>query len=78
MGKLRGKLAVVPRYALQRGGTLWLIDDQLRIFPRQVEVVRRDEDFVYIAEGVENGERYCLTPIDQPLPGMQVRLGRAS
>jgi RND family efflux transporter MFP subunit len=77
-GQAAGKLAVVPRYALQRGGTLWLIDDQLRIFPRQVEVVRRDEDFVYIAEGVENGERYCLTPIDQPLPGMQVRLGRAS
>ena len=26
------------------------------------------------AGGVEEGERFCLTPLDQPLPGMQVRL----
>ena len=61
-------------YALQRGSTLWMVDETQRIRPREVEVVRRDDDYVYVSAGVEEGETYCLTPIDQPLPGMQVRL----
>ena len=50
----------------------------MKIYPREVSVVRRDDDFVYISEGVEVGERYCLTPIDQPLPGMQIRVSGSS
>ena len=39
-----------------------------------VEVIRRDDDYVYVGTGVDEGETYCLTPLDQPLPGMQVRV----
>ncbi len=74
-GRFAGELALVPRYSLQRGNTLWMLDEEQRIYPREVEVVRRDQDFVYIADGVSAGEQYCVTPIDQPLPGMKVRLG---
>lgn len=73
-GRDAGDLVLVPRHALQRGSTLWLVDDESRIQPREVEVVRRDDHFVYIDGGVEDGERYCVTPIEQPLPGMKVRL----
>jgi multidrug efflux pump subunit AcrA (membrane-fusion protein) len=75
VGRHAGELVLVPRHSLQRGNTLWLLDEEQRIYPREVEVVRRDKDFVYIASGVEAGEQYCVTPIDQPLPGMKVRLG---
>ena len=54
------------------------LDEAMKIYPREVSVVRRDDDFVYISEGVEVGERYCLTPIDQPLPGMQIRVSGSS
>lgn len=74
-GRQAGDLVLVPRHALQRGSTLWMVDEQARIHPREVEVVRRDDEFVYIAGGVEEGERFCVTPLDQPLPGMKVRLG---
>ncbi len=74
-GRAAGSLALVPRHALQRGSTLWMVDDAERIYPREVDVVRRDDDFVYIAGGVDAGERYCVTPIEQPLPGMKVRVG---
>ena len=77
-GREAGDLVLVPRHAMQRGSTLWVVDDEQRIYPREVEVVRRDDAFVYISEGVEPGERYCLTPIDQPLPGMQIRIANAS
>ena len=77
-GRAAGDLMLVPRHAMQRGSTLWILDDEMRIFPKEVSVVRRDDNFVYISEGVEVGERYCVTPIDQPLPGMQVRIAATS
>ncbi len=73
-GQAAGDLALVPRHAMQKGSTLWMLDEQMRIYPRDVEVVRRDNNFAYIGSGVKSGEKYCLTPIDQPLPGMQVRI----
>ncbi len=73
-GKSGGDFFVVPRHALARGDTLWLVDDDMRIRPRTVAVVRADERFAYIAEGFEDGERYVTIPIAQPLPGMKVRV----
>lgn len=73
-GRSGGDLMLVPRHALQRGNTLWMVDEEMRIRPREVEVVRRDDEYVYIGDGVDEGERYCVTPLDQPLPGMQVRI----
>ena len=49
------------------------VDEESRIHPREVSVVRRDNEFVYVEEGIESGDQYCLTPIAQPLPGMKVR-----
>ncbi len=72
-GREAGDLFLIPRHSLERGTTLWVVDDESRIYPRELNVVRRDDDFVYVADGLDEGERYCVTPIDQPLPGMKVR-----
>ncbi len=72
-GQEAGDLFLIPRHSLERGTTLWVVDDESRIYPRELNVVRRDDDFVYVAEGLDEGERYCVTPIDRPLPGMRVR-----
>ena len=72
-GSAGGELFTVPRHALSSGTTLWLVDSRSRIYPREVSIVRTDERFAYIDGGLEQGERYATTPIDQPLPGMQVR-----
>jgi RND family efflux transporter MFP subunit len=73
-GNAGGNLFAIPRHALSRGDTIWIVDEQLKIQPRQVAIVRTDEDFAYVESGLADGERYATTPIDQPLPGMQVRL----
>jgi RND family efflux transporter MFP subunit len=73
-GKPGGELFSIPRHALSRGTTIWVVDDNLRIQPREVGIVRSDETFAYIDSGIAEGERYATTPIDQPLPGMQVRI----
>ncbi|MDC0214665.1 efflux RND transporter periplasmic adaptor subunit [Gammaproteobacteria bacterium] len=72
-GRPGGELFLIPRYSMPRGNTLWLVDEESRIYPQEVSVVRRDDDYVYVSEGIEGGDQYCLTPIAQPLPGMKVR-----
>ena len=69
-----GELVAVPRHALSRGTTLWVVDSNSTIQPRPVGVVRTDEDLAYLDRGVADGEIYVTTPIDHPLPGMRVRL----
>ena len=73
-GRAGGELVLVPRHALQRGNTLWIVDEQQKLQPREVEVVRRDETYVYVRGQLRDGERYSITPMDQPLPGMKVRV----
>ena len=69
-----GELVAVPRHALSRGTTLWVVDANSTIQPRTVGVVRTDEDLAYLDRGVADGEIYVTTPIDHPLRGMRVRL----
>jgi RND family efflux transporter MFP subunit len=72
-GRDGGDLFVIPRHALTRGKTLWIVDEESRIQPREVTIVRTDEQFAYISEGISDGDRYVTIPVDQPLPGLKVR-----
>ncbi len=73
-GREGGELFMIPRHSLQRGETLWLVGDDMAIQPRTLDIVRADEQFSYIAQGLADGERYTVTPPEQPLPGMLVRV----
>jgi hypothetical protein len=73
-GNAGGELFAIPRHALSRGDTIWVVDEQQKIQPRVVGIVRTDEAFAYVNSGLTDGERYAATPINQPLPGMQVRI----
>ncbi|MEM8768537.1 MAG: efflux RND transporter periplasmic adaptor subunit [Pseudomonadota bacterium] len=73
-GRSGGELFPIPRHALSRGSRIWVVDEERRIQPRDVTIVRNDERFAYVSAGLEDDDRYVTTPIDQPLPGMRVRL----
>ena len=73
-GRAAGDLFVIPRHSLSRGDTLWLVDDNMKIHPQTVQVVRSDREYAYIDGGLDEGARYCVTPPAQALPGMEVRL----
>ncbi|MDE0061950.1 MAG: efflux RND transporter periplasmic adaptor subunit [Gammaproteobacteria bacterium] len=72
-GRNAGALFAVPRHALYRGTTVWLVDDNNRLEAADVGIVRADTDYVYVDRGLEVGDRICITPMEQPLPGMPVR-----
>ena len=76
-GRAGGNLFVIPRHSLQRGQTLWLVEEDMTIRPRNLTILRSDEDFAYVAAGLEPGDRYTATPPEQPLPGMLVRISNA-
>ena len=76
-GRQAGDLFVLPRHALYRNNQVWIVDDESRIRPRTVEVLRADDDHVYIESGLNGGDIVCVSPIDQPLPGTPVRIGAA-
>ena len=73
-GRAGGELFPIPRHALSEGSRIWVVDEERRIHPREVTIVRNDERFAYVSAGLEEADRYVTTPIDQPLPGMRVRL----
>jgi RND family efflux transporter MFP subunit len=65
-------MARIPRSAVRPGNKIWLIDADSRLTQRQIQPVRADEDFVYVDSGIEGGELLLMTPLDNPLPGIQV------
>ena len=73
-GRAGGDLFVIPRQSIYRGETLWLVEEDSTIRPARVEVVRADENFFYVSDGLVEGDRYCATAVEQPLPGMKVRV----
>ena len=73
-GKQAGPLFQAPRHALHRGDVLWLVDEDNRLKAAEVQVVRADKDRIYVDEGLAEGDRICVTPLTQPLPGLSVRI----
>ncbi|MCC5855329.1 MAG: efflux RND transporter periplasmic adaptor subunit [Idiomarina sp.] len=67
-------LAELPRHAVNADGQVWVIDDERILSARSVTVYRADRQSVYISEGLEEGERVMITQLDNPLPGIRVRL----
>ena len=74
-GRPGGSLFVVPRHSVYRGETVWLVDEDMRIRPSVVTVERADDKYFYISDGLSEGDEYCATAVDQPLPGMRIRVG---
>ena len=72
-GREAGAVYVVPRHALYDGNTVWVVDEADEIYPRELTIIRSDRNSAYISEGLAEGELVCITPIDQPLPGMRVK-----
>ena len=71
-GRRFESMARIPRSAVRPGDKIWLIDSDSRLMQRQIKPVRADEDFVYVDSGIEDGELLLMTPLDNPLPGIQV------
>jgi RND family efflux transporter MFP subunit len=66
-------IVVLPRNVLRADNRVWTVGGNNELLPRQVSVLRADEDRIYIDSGLEGVALVCLTTLENPLPGTVVR-----
>ena len=75
--KLIGKkvpVYLLPESAFRDLTTILVVDNQNGLRSRQVEVLHRADQKVWVGSGIKNGERVCTTPIEVISEGMKVRI----
>ena len=72
MGKTVGNLVAVPRAALRNNDQILIVDEGDRLRFRKVSIYRSGAHFVYINEGIHEGEIICLSQPKTVMDGMQV------
>ncbi|MCZ6598920.1 MAG: efflux RND transporter periplasmic adaptor subunit [Planctomycetota bacterium] len=64
---------IVPRHAVRGKNRVYVVDgDRLRF--RDVRVLKADPDRIILASGLENGELVIVSPLEDAMDGMSVRL----
>ena len=65
---------VLPRKALRENSMVWLVDNEDRMRIRPVEIVRFEQDEVFISKGLADGERVVTTNLSGAAEGMSLRV----
>ena len=64
----------IPRRALHEDDVVYAIDRENRIVIKEVSVLQKGVDTVIITNGLSDGDRLCLTPLEYVVMGMQVEI----
>ncbi|HEX9794076.1 MAG TPA: hypothetical protein VGC54_08845, partial [Planctomycetota bacterium] len=68
----------LARTSLQPDGTVLVADSDDRLRSRPVEVLRREDDWVFLGGGLAEGERVILTPLETVVEGMRLQILEAA
>ncbi len=67
-------LVQIPRGVLREGERVYVVGEDGILHIRDLNIVFRDEDFVYASSGLSADEKVTATPLDHPIDGMKVRI----
>lgn len=73
-GSTIDNLVVLPRAALRNGNQVFVISSDNNLRFRSIEVLRIAQDKVYVSAGLQAGDLVCISPLDNVLDGMLVRV----
>ena len=73
-GKQGDNLVVLPRHTLRLDGSVVVVTPKNEVAIRNVEVMRADNENVYISSGLEVSDKVAYSAIPNPYNGMPVRL----
>ena len=62
----------LPHSAVRNSNQVMIMDQDQRLRTRTVNVLRTDKDFVYVDDGIRNGEQVIVSPVPVPIEGMRV------
>lgn len=71
-GRTVSGVYAIPRSAFRGRDTLLVVDDDNRIRPRQVGVLRSGDERVVVDRGLDAGDRVCLLPLESLVEGTLV------
>lgn len=64
----------VPRNAVRADRTVLLADEEEKLIIRSVGAAWQDREWVYINEGLSDGDRVITTPVAAPIAGMELMI----
>jgi RND family efflux transporter MFP subunit len=73
-GRLIKNLVVLPRNILHAGELVWVVDAQDTLRNRKVSTLRTQGDEIYVTSGLQNGDRVCLTLLNDVVAGSAVEI----
>jgi membrane fusion protein, multidrug efflux system len=76
-GRSAGQVHLAPRAALRLDQRLMVVDRDQRLRFREVEILRFEGESVVFGQGLEAGDRVCISPLEIAVEGMEVRLARS-
>ena len=65
-------VVVIPRTAVRDGG-VWVVDTSMILYNRPVEVLRYENEFALIDEGIETGDRLLTSRLSSLVNGLKVK-----
>ena len=73
LGKALPAVVILPREAIRSNDQVYIVNSQNRLELRQLEIVKRVGNQVYVAAGLTRGDLVCITNLNDAIPGMLVR-----
>ena len=71
-GRSADNVVVLPRSAIRNENQVLVVDDENRLRFRTVSLLRVYGDEAYINEGLNAGERVCISPLQAVVDGMRI------
>lgn len=73
-GRQVDDVIALPRAVIRPGNLVWIVDDSNRLQERKVSLMRTDGAEIFVTEGLDNGDKVCLTSVGPVLPGTKVSI----
>ncbi len=64
----------IPRFALHNDNQVWLADREHKLAARTVQPVWREEEYVYVRDGLHPDDQLIISTLSAPVDGMDLRL----
>ena len=72
-GKSASNIVIIPRAALRANNQVLIVDANNQLRHRNVQILRQVNEDIYVSAGLIDGERLCISTLDNALEGMTVR-----
>jgi hypothetical protein len=72
-GPLVTQVFRIPRIALRDNDTIWVVGDASTLDIRSVKTIWRDNQTVFLKEGLSPGDQLVLSDLAAPVTGMKIQ-----